>query len=196
MTARASLAFACSALLAIALLSGTRVRADDASVRVDVHQQDDAFIIDATLTVPVPVATAWEVLTDFDGMHRFVPNLRASHVVRTDGQVVVIAQRGVLRFGLIEQPFDTERRIELEPMTRMRTTQLAGSMRRLESTTTFAPLASGARLDYRVELVPGSFMPDFITRWFLDYEFRMQLGALAQEMERRHGERRSAGPSQ
>jgi carbon monoxide dehydrogenase subunit G len=175
---------------AIVALAATAL-AGNAVIQVGVGQRGDTFVIDASLSVDVPIEVAWDVLTDFDGMHGFVPNLHASRIVRTDGPVVTIEQRGSLRFGFIEQAFETERRIELARPNRMRTTQIAGSMRRLDSTTTFTPRDGGTRLDYRVEIEPGSFMPDFITRWFLDYEFRMQLAAIAQEMERRHA--RSGG---
>ena len=40
----------------------------DPKVAVTVGQKDEAFIVDATIDVAVPLPTAWEVLTDFDHM--------------------------------------------------------------------------------------------------------------------------------
>lgn len=44
-------------------------------VAVTVGQRDEAFIVDATIDVQVPLATAWEVLTDFDKMTSIIDNL-------------------------------------------------------------------------------------------------------------------------
>lgn len=155
-------------------------------VDIDVHQRGRTFVVDATLRAPVPPAVAWEVLTDFEHMESFVPNLADSHIVARDGNRLTILQHGVARFGLLSVRFESERLVTLTPPATIRSTQLRGSMEQLDSLTTFAPDGSGTRLTYHVEAIPGTLYPDFVARHFLRHEVAEQFDAIAREMVRRH----------
>ncbi len=62
--------FACAGILAAAEATPEMV--------IDVVRNGGAFIVDALLIAPMPRRDAWAILTDFDGMSGFVPNLSAS----------------------------------------------------------------------------------------------------------------------
>lgn len=177
-----------AAALAAALAAAAPVvaAADDAvAAEVRVSQQGRTFVIDATFDAPVPPALAWEVLTDFEGMDAFVPNLLDSRIVARDGPRLTIVQHGVARFGPLSTRFASERVVTLAPPTSIRSVQTRGTMERLESLTTFAPVPSGTRLAYHVEVVPGALYPDALTRRFLSHEVREQFEAIVREMRRR-----------
>jgi ribosome-associated toxin RatA of RatAB toxin-antitoxin module len=159
----------------------------DTHVAIDVTRNGDAFEVNATLFAPVPLDVAWDVLTDFESMEEFVPNVSASRIVATDGNRLTIEQQGRARFGLFSFGFDSVRRVELTPRTQIRSTQLKGNMRRMESVTTFTPADGGTRLRYQVDVVPGALFPAALTERFMEHEIEEQFGAIVKEMVRRAG---------
>jgi hypothetical protein len=156
---------------------------------VEVQREGDTFRVDATLFAPVGQEVAWDVLTDFDRMAKFVPNLQTSRVVSRDGNRVVIHQRGVARFGPLAFGFSSERLIEMTPRFEIRSIQLRGNMRRLESLTRFSAEEGGTHLVYRVEVEPGALYPAALTERFLRDEVAEQFDAIVQEMLRRDAAR-------
>ena len=161
-------------------------------IAIDVKRSGDAFEVDATLFAPVPLDVAWDVLTDFENMEKFVPNVSASRIVATDGNRLTIEQKGRARFGPLSFAFDSQRRVELTPRTQIRSTQLKGNMRRMESVTTFSPADGGTRLRYQVDVVPGALFPAALTERFMEHEIEEQFGAIVAEMVRRAGARAAA----
>jgi Polyketide cyclase / dehydrase and lipid transport len=167
------------------LLSAPPVRAASPVQSLEVQRQGEGYVIDASFVAPVPRALAWSVLTDFGAMARFVPNLQDSRVTAGSGPQFTVRQQGVARFGPFEFPFDSTRRIDLLPSEAIRSVQIAGNLRRLESHTTLAEAPGGTRVSYHVELLPGSDFPALIGAAFLRHEVREQLEAIVQEMLRR-----------
>jgi len=177
------------AAIACATLAGPAVAAATGKAVVDVQRDGETFRVDATLFAPVPLDVAWDVLTDFDGMARFVPNIAMSRVVSRDGNRVTIEQRGLARFGPLAFGFTSERLIELAPRSEIRSIQTRGNMRRLESMTRFGTEEGGTTLVYRVEVEPGALYPAALTERFLRDEIGEQFEAIVREMVRRHGAR-------
>src|SRR5512134_378933 len=85
-------------LIAAAAACGPAAAADDGRADVRIVQQGPVFVIDATLHAPVVPELAWQVLTDFERMETFVPNLADSRIVARDGPHVTILQHGIARF--------------------------------------------------------------------------------------------------
>jgi carbon monoxide dehydrogenase subunit G len=181
---RARLALGAIAVaLAAAPLSA--VRADTPRADVRVTQSGRVFVIEASFEAPVPPALAWQVLTDFERMETFVPNLADSRIIVSEDQRLTILQHGIARFGPLTARFESERVVTLTPPTVIRSVQTRGTMDKLESVTTFTPSPTGTRLAYHVEVVPGALFPDVLTRHFLDHEVREQFEAIVREMVRR-----------
>lgn len=152
---------------------------------LDVRRQGEGYVIDASFLAAVPRALAWSVLTDFDGMARFVPNLQESRITAGSGLQFTVRQRGVARFGPLDFPFESVRSVELRPPESIDSVQITGNLRRLKSHTTLAEVPGGTLVSYHVELLPGSNFPALIGAVFLRHEVREQLEAIVQEMLRR-----------
>ena len=76
-------------------------------ILVAVEKSDDTFLVDATIVIPVPLRTAWEVLTDFNNMVGIMNNLTLSRIIRRKGSSVFVMQEGSAKFGIfgiMEQP--------------------------------------------------------------------------------------------
>lgn len=181
--ARARLVVLCAVGVVLAAAAPSHAEGSHADVRLS--QQGRTFVIDATLEAPVAPALAWEVLTDFERMEQFVPNLADSRIIAREGNRLTILQHGVARFGPFSLRFESEREVTLVPPASIRSTQIRGTMAKLDSLTTFAASPGGTRLDYHVEVIPGALYPDAITRRFLQHEIAEQFEAIVREMVRR-----------
>jgi carbon monoxide dehydrogenase subunit G len=177
-------------LIATAPALAARTRVD-----VDVERDGGIFRIDATLFAPVPLAVAWDVLTDFEHMEQFVPNVRDSRIVSRQGERLTVAQRGVAKFGPLAFAFESERIVEMSRHSEIRSIQVKGNMRRLESFTRFTATGGGTQLSYRVEVEPGALFPAALTERFLVHEIREQFEAIVDEMIRRQRSRSDRDPS-
>ena len=87
----------------------------------------------------------------------------------------------------------TVREIEFASPESIHSTQVRGSMRRLESTTKLLAEGAGTRLDYHIEMVPGAVAAVVLTRNFLEHELGEQFEAVLAEMVRRKGAAAPAG---
>jgi carbon monoxide dehydrogenase subunit G len=173
-------------LLAAALVVGNFAHAADSPFRsIDVAYEGDTYILNAVMFAPVPQAVAWDVLTDFDHMARWVPNVAESKAIARDGDSVTVQQHGVAKFGAASFPYTTERRIDLKPQGGIKTMQLKGSFKRVESTLQIEPDGKGTRINYHLEMVPSGLASTVMSKKFVEHEVTEQFTAIVGEMTRR-----------
>lgn len=162
---------------------------DDDDVTVD--YREGTYWGQLSLRAGVPPALAIEVLTDFEQMARFIPNVTSSRIVARTGNVYRIAQQGVARFGLLAFGFESERQVEVLADGRLLSKGLSGSSKYMRSELRVQPLGQGeaSRLDYRIELAPERWLPSSIGVNFMRHELAEQFNALVREMEKRQKQR-------
>jgi hypothetical protein len=168
-----------------ALVLGAPAHAQSPMKSIDVRRSSDGFVLDAEFVAPVPARLAFEVLTDFDHFDRFVPNVRSSKVVKREGPRVLIEQQGVARFGLASFPYTSRRQIDMTPPDSIRSLQVEGSMRKVESLMTLRPDGDATRLVYHMEIVPSALSGAVLTTRFLEHEVEETFNAMIAEMVRR-----------
>jgi ribosome-associated toxin RatA of RatAB toxin-antitoxin module len=176
------------ALAAIAgclLLAGAPGASAAPDIQVAVQRRGDLLVVDAAFVAPFSQREAWEVLTDFDTMSRFVPNLEASRITQREGDRLRVEQRGVARWGPLTHPFTMVRTIELQPMSQVRSESIDGSLRQVKSLTRFAAVAGGTEIRHHIEFGIDTWMPDLLVEPFLRHEVREQFEAVVEEMLRR-----------
>src|SRR5438128_1748129 len=69
--------------------------ASPAAPQVTVHESEGMYQVAATFTVPQPAAAAVAVLSDYEGIPRFMPDVRTSRVLERSADLVVIEQEAV-----------------------------------------------------------------------------------------------------
>jgi len=181
------------ALFCLLALFGGAAFGVEPKVAVTVGQRDEAFIVDATIDVPVPVPTAWEVLTDFDHMASILGNLKSSKIVSREGNTWIVRQNGVARWGLLSFSFESEREIRLEPMKRILAKSLSGTLKRMESEAKIAASDQGVQIRYHAESVPDSALARMFGASFVRHEVEEQFLDMAREMLQRHARTDAAG---
>lgn len=158
----------------------------DQKIDVAVHQDGETFIIDATVDAPVSVDTAWGVMTDFDHMASILGDLTLSKVISRNGNVWIVRQEGVAKYGPFSYSFESDREIHLEPMKRIVAKNLASTVTRMDSDAEIVPLDQGVHVKYHIEMVPGSLLARMFGLPFVRHEVEEQLQKMASEMTRRH----------
>jgi hypothetical protein len=158
---------------------------DDTGTWVAVMRRGDLFGIDAVMVVPVTPAQAWEVLTDFDNMAKFVPAMTASRVTARDGDVVRIEQRGELKWGPVIEAFETRREVRLKPHESLQWTSLAGEVPPEQGLTRLKAVPAGTEIWHRGELRLNTWMPTPVAERFLQGALQERYEAFAAEMRRR-----------
>jgi len=176
-------------ILVTALLSGAACAVPPAEEwDIKAVRWEGEVIVDAIMYAPVAPREAWAVLTDFERMAEFVPNLQSSHVLSKPGEHLVrIAQKGAGRLGPFSFPFESVRELELVPYEIMKAKNISGNMRKMQSTTRLIPEGTGTRLEYHLEVMPNYWVPPLIGPAFIREGVRNQFRAIVGEMARRQG---------
>ncbi len=150
---------------------------------IRVQEQNDTIVVDISYRLPVSQRVAWDVLTDFDAMDTFVPNMEHSRVLQRDGKRIEVEQKGHVSFGILSFAYESRRQIELTPYQTLRSRSLVGT--KMDSTTTLIPSGSGTQLTYRAVAVPDLPVPTSVIISGLTDSLRAQFKAMEQEMELR-----------
>jgi carbon monoxide dehydrogenase subunit G len=160
-------------------------RADSPLRAITVAYDGATYVCDALMYAPVRPALAWEVLTDFDHMAQWVPNVQESRVLKREANTATIEQRGTASFGALHLPYTTSRRIEMDRPNAIKSVQVKGSLPRVESLMTLEPEGQGVRLNYHLEIVPSLLARAVLSKDFLEHELTEQFTAIVDEMRRR-----------
>ncbi len=173
-------------LAAMLILASNPGSAADSPIRsIDVTFDGETYVLNAVMFAPVARAVAWDVLTDFDHMAGWVPNVTESKVLKRDEASITVEQRGVAKYGALSFPYDTERKLDLKPQATIDSTQIKGSLRRVTSTMTLEPDGKGTRLTYHLEIVPSLLAGALLSKEFVQHEISEQFTAIIAEMVRR-----------
>jgi carbon monoxide dehydrogenase subunit G len=172
--------------LAMLALAGNPASAAEPPIRsLDVNFDGEVYVVNAVFFALAPLGIAWDVLTDFDRLAKWVPNVTESKVLKRDEAGVTVEQRGVAKYGAASFPYTTERKIALNPPANIKTAQIKGNMRRVESNINLEPDGKGTRILYRLEIVPSLFAGAVMSKKFVEHEITEQFTAIVGEMNRR-----------
>ena len=155
----------------------------DSDVRVE--RAGGNFTVDVTMHAPMAPAQAWAVLTDFEHMAEFVPNLTSSQVTERSDTVLKVAQKGVAHYGVFSTPFESVREIHLAPLHEIRAHGLGGNIQHMESLMQLEAEGTGTRLTYHAEVLPGFWFPPLVGPSLVRHETAEQFSAMLHEMMRR-----------
>jgi carbon monoxide dehydrogenase subunit G len=174
-------------LLATLFLSIPCHAAGESPIRsIKVDYQGDTYITDAVMYAPVQIAVAWDVLTDFDHMANWVPNVKESKVLKRENSSVTIEQRGTAKFGAASFGYVTERHLDMDkPSLSIKSVQTKGNLKRVESLMKLEPDGSGTRLVYHIEIIPSLIASAVMSKSFLEHEITEQFTAIIGEMTKR-----------
>jgi hypothetical protein len=171
-------------LLGWAVIGANSVAADE-SIKVEAAWDGDFVSVSANASLPVEAATAWSVLTDFDHISRFIPDLVAMRIVARRHNGMVVEYEGAFSFLFFRLPMHLLLDVVLEPPRRILARSLSGDLKDLSSSYEIHELSQALRLSYKARFRPDFALPRFIVLSFVRHEIEKQFTAMVNEIVRR-----------
>lgn len=144
-------------------------------------------LLKASFAVAASPEVAWQVLTDYAGLPRFVESLSRSVVVGRDDGIVQVEQEGTGRFGFLTRRVHVLLTIEEKTSSdRLDFHDTSGtSFHVYRGAWTVEPRQGGAIVTYRLEARPRFFAPGLLAGRASKGNVRSLLEDVRSEMERR-----------
>ena len=147
----------CAALFfALVFAPGRALTADAETIEAHIERQGEYITVDASVLMQVDARIAWEVLSDYDHLAEFIPDVKSSRVVSRDGNRVRVEQKGDFGFFFYRQPVEVVLEVVEEPGRRVDARRISGNIRDLETRYELKASDAGVKLEY-----VGRFSPDF-----------------------------------
>lgn len=149
-----------------------------------------SITIKAFVDVPVDPQTAWAVLTDYDHLADFVPDMHLSKLVSKPGEPPRVHQRGEKSWLLLDTPFEVILLMNETPTSRIHFRQLSGTLKEMYGEWRFIPLNDGVRVTYVARMEPGLLSPRVPgDSWIIEADIQRMMEAIGREMLRRQAAR-------
>ena len=156
-----------------------------AEVTVQVARQENAFEIKANLLVAVDQRVAWQVLTDYNNLARFVPGMRSSRIVSASGEPLLLEQKGESGLLLFRVPIEVVSRVEEAPLSSIRFQSVGGNLTNQRGEWALERHDHATRVSYRANITPGFPLPPLIGPAIVSRDVRIMVESVGREMLRR-----------
>jgi carbon monoxide dehydrogenase subunit G len=154
-------------------------------LRIETAEHNEALTVNASAVMQVRLATAWSVISDYDHLADFVPDMQSSRVLQRDGNQVLLEQKGSLGFLFFRQAIEVRLAVTEWPQQRIAAHAIGGNLKQMNGSYTLETQADGrVRLAYSARLVPA-FIPPLVGKPVLRQLLKRQFRALVDEIQRR-----------
>ncbi|HEY4318402.1 MAG TPA: SRPBCC family protein [Herbaspirillum sp.] len=154
-------------------------------IRRDQGKQYPIFTVRAHMVANAPLQRVWEVLTDYDRLADFVPELTSSRLVARDEDECIVAQEGFGQFLFIKQPIHLLLRVAETPYSTVQTTLVKGNMYEYSADWAMHAIDSNTtQLDYDATISPMFYVPSLFGTALMKRDLRNMLAAVVREMEK------------
>ena len=158
---------------------------DTRDIIVRVQKNGERIVVDVDFPVQATPLEAWNVMTDYDNMAKFVSNLEWSKIIGRDGNTLTVEQKGKASRGPLSITFENVREIVLTPPREVRSRLISGDLKASEFTTRVFDLGETARITNHGEFIPKIWVPPVIGPALIEAETRKQFQELREEILRR-----------
>lgn len=153
---------------------------------VEVTRDGDVFTLHIVMPVAADAATAWAVLTDYDHLKDFIPDMRASRAVREAGRPPRLEQDGCGEVLFFTHCISVAFELEEAPPARLGFHAVAGDMRHMQGAWAIRPTPDGVELAYDAEMEPDFWVPPLIGGVLVRRNVLAGIKGMAGEMARRY----------
>ncbi|MYN27063.1 cyclase/dehydrase [Duganella sp. CY42W] len=163
--------------------------------RVD-HDGQHMYEVDATGTVAAPLPKVWRILTGYDRMAEFVPEMESSKVLSRNGGEVIIEQFGVARFLFMSRTIHLIVRAVEQPMSSIDISLISGDMKHYESRWELVPIpeTGGTKIIYHGKLLPNFYVPSLLGSKMVRNDIERMMNAVLARLDRRDAPKVEAIP--
>lgn len=185
---------ACLVLVGAAVLGPPGAAAAE-QVSVTTARSGSAVQVQARARVHADWQVAWDTLTDYDHLARFIPGMKRSRQIERRGPAAIVEQVGEARLLLWRLPIEVTVASVERPPHRIEVHALSGSLSRLDGAyrIEFEPAArDGLTLHWEGVIDPGVMLPGALAEPLVRAQVTEQFLGMVGEIERRAGVRQVA----
>ncbi len=179
-------------LIAACAFAGLPLSAAAQEIRIETSRDGEHLNVKASAELRASARVAWEVISDYDHLADFIPDMTRSRVVSRDGNKVVIEQKGEVGFFFYWQPVDVVLEVLEQPPLRMDARGVSGNVRDLETSYALRATDAGVRLEYVGRFVPDFYLPPVIGIPVMRRVIERRFRAMVDEIQRRDALARGA----
>jgi carbon monoxide dehydrogenase subunit G len=158
---------------------------DGGSAAVTVRQQDGIYTVAASFDVPDPPAVAFAVLTDYDAIPRFLPDVKTSVVRERTGGRAIVEQQAVARMLMFSKRVHLVLEITEAPHSIRFIDRCADSFVHYEGSWRLVRRGGGTEIHYALSAQPSFDVPEFILKRLLKRDADRMIARLTREMASR-----------
>lgn len=172
--------------------AAARKAAPAANIHVEVARTRKAgnsfYAVSAKAFARAAPQSVWDVLTSYDRLHQFVPNLQSSKLLSRDGPEAVIKQHARAGLLFIKQSIHLELRVVEQPISVIDITLLSGDMKRFDSHWELAAArqggGAGTLITYAGQLEPNFYVPAMLGTPLIRSDVQNMVIAVIREIEK------------
>src|SRR6266704_5712079 len=121
--------FGAALFFTLAVAPGIVRAAAAEAIETRIERHGEYITVSASAVMQVDARIAWEVLSDYDNLAQFIPDMKSSRVVSRSGDRVRVEQKGEFGFFFYRQPVDVTLEVFEQPPHRLDARRIAGNIR-------------------------------------------------------------------
>jgi ribosome-associated toxin RatA of RatAB toxin-antitoxin module len=146
------------------------------------------YELHATGIVRATPQQTWKVLTTYDAMQSYVPNLETTKVITRNGNECVIEQQWVKHVLFFKHSVNLVVRATESPMSSIDIILVSGDMKEYTTRWEFSPIGpdgiNGTRITYHGKIEPKSYMPTFFGTSVMLSDLNMMMAAVLAQIDK------------
>lgn len=154
--------------------------------RVNDAEGDKVYQITSSGTVAAAPALVWRILTDYNHLADYLPNLKSARVLSRNGDSSIVEQLGTARFLFFSQPIRVVVQAHERAPDRIDVSLIEGDMKVYRATWELSPLAGGAgtRVAYNATIVPKFDVPGIVGTHVVRKDVARMMAAVLLRLDR------------
>lgn len=129
---------------------------------IESEREGDFITFSASADLKVDQHIAWQVLSDYDHLADFIPDMKSSRIVLRTSDGAMIEQKGEFSFLFFHQPIDVVLAVYEEPQRRIIARAVSGNLRDMEGRYELLVADHGVRLSYFGRFTPDFYVPPLV----------------------------------
>jgi ribosome-associated toxin RatA of RatAB toxin-antitoxin module len=150
------------------------------------------FTVKARIVANAGLQRTWQVVTDYDRLAEFIPDLTASRLVARNGRESIVSQEGFGQFLFIKKQIHLLMRVVETPFSGITVTLIKGNMHEFRADWTLTAIdAETTQIEYSATIAPKFYVPSLFGAALMRSDLRNMLAALVREIEKSKEKRKA-----
>jgi len=155
------------------------------SPRIRVREEHGVYQVAARFVVPRPAPVALTVLTDYDRIASFMPNLTKSQVLSEEGDTTVVEQEAVAKLAMFSRRIHLLLEVRQEGGEILFRDRCGRSFRTYEGVWRVTPNGETAVIEYELAADPAFAVPGWVLKRMLQRDAKQMIEHLQTEIASR-----------